>query len=232
MKILINKILENSEFKFNDELQGYHQTDKSFYFYKTLVADQLAEVKDKNSLNRSEWYQSFLSNFNELCQSDKYPALEKNSSLLIFVEGSSITELSSLQSQILLLEEDQFFLKKYVIYYTSSAYEKIKDLSLNEELLEKVNDKERFDKLMKNGLSDEIEDYVLILQLFIKLPFLKLKFNEDNYVALSDKLKNLLSNDFDLYSNVINSYQSLINIDFESPESNEEIDNFLNLIEP
>jgi len=232
MKTLINKILENSGFQFNDELQGYQQADKSFYFYTTLVADQLAEVKDKNSLNKSEWYQSFLLNFNELCQSDKYPALEKNSSLLIFVEGSSITELSSLQSQILLLEEDQFFLKKYVIYYTSSAFEKIKDLSLNEELLEKVNDKERFDKLMKNGLSDEIEDYVLILQLFIKLPFLKLKFNEDNYVALSDKLKNLLSNDFELYCNVINSYQSLINIDFESPESNEEIDFFLNLIEP
>jgi len=232
MKTLINKILENSGFQFNDELQGYQQADKSFYFYTTLVADQLAEVKDKNSLNKSEWYQSFLLNFNELCQSDKYPALEKNSSLLIFVEGSSITELSSLQSQILLLEEDQFFLKKYVIYYTSSAFEKIKDLSLNEELLEKVNDKERFDKLMKNGLSDEIEDYVLILQLFIKLPFLKLKFNEDNYVALSDTLKTLLSNEFELYCNVINSYQSLINIDFESPESNEEIDFFLNLIEP
>ena len=230
METLINTILTNNNFIFNEEIHGFEKENKSYFFTRTITADQLQGIKNKTFLNESEWYHEFLSQFNEDCSKANYSALEKNSSLIIFVNSASITEIERLQSQILLIEEDQFYVKKYVIIYTSSALEKISDSGSNEQLLTALNNKIAFQSILSSGLTQDQEDYVLLLQVFVKLPFLTLKFNEEEFVSLSEKLETVLVNDNGIYQELLNTNDSLKDLDFLSTESESEISNLLTLL--
>ena len=230
METLIKTILTNNSFVFNEEIHGFEKEKKSYFFTETITAEQLQEIKNKTFLNESEWYHEFLSQFNEACNKENYSALEKNSSLIILVNSSNITEIERLQSQILLIEEDQFYVKKYVIVYTSNALEKISDSISNEQLLTAVNNKTAFQSILSNGLTQEQEDYLLLLQVFIKLPFLSLKFNEEEFVTLSEKLNTVLVNDYSIFQKLLSSYEPIKNLDFLSTESESEINNLLTLL--
>lgn len=230
MEKLINTILVNNGFSYNETINSFQFEDKAYFFTQTISSDKLEEIKNRSSLDKCEWYKSFLSDFNELCRKNEYPSLEKNSSLLILVESNSIEDLERLQSQILLLEEDQFFVKKYIIIYTATGLSKISELSSNEELQSRINNSQSFEKLMKDGLSQDLEEYLILLQLFIKLPFLKLKSEEDSFVDLQEKLKDALSTDLKVYEEVLASTGNLLKLDFLDMESDTEIDNLLTLL--
>lgn len=230
METIIKTILTNNDFVFNEEIHGFQKENISYFFIKTISAEQLQEIKSKTSLNESEWYHEFLSQFNQNCNNANYSALEKNSSLIILVNSSSITEIEQLQSQILLIEEDQFYVKKYVIVYTLNSLEKISTSVSNEQLLAAVNNKIAFQTILSSGLIEELEDYVLLLQIFIKLPFLTLKFDEAEFVTLQEKLNLALSNDYGIFQELLGSYDQIKNLDFLSRESESEINNLLTLI--
>lgn len=230
MKTLINTILANNNYSYNEEIKGFQFENKGYFFTQTINSNELKEIKNRNSLNECTWYQSFLSEFNQLCRKNEYPSLEKNSSLLILVESGNIKDLEKLQPQILLLEEDQFFVKKYVLIYTTDSLRKISEFSSNQELQSRVDDKASFDKLMKYGISQDLEEYLLLLQLFIKLPFLKLKFEEGGFVGLQEKLKAVLSTDLKVYEQIFSSFEKLQKIDFLNMESDTEIENLLKLL--
>lgn len=230
METLINAILANNGYSYNETIKGFQLENKAYFFTQTISSNELEVIKNRFSLDECKWYQSFLSKFNELCRKNEPPSLEKNSSLLILVESTSIKDLERLQSQILLLEEDQFFVKKYIIIYTVTGLSKISELSSNEELQSGINNGQSFEKLMKDGLSEDLEEYLILLQLFIKLPFLKLKSEEDGFVGLQEKLKNVLSTDLRIYEQVLASIEELQKLDFLNIESDTEIDNLQTLL--
>lgn len=230
METLIKTILANNDFNFNEEINGFGRLNNSYFFTQTISSNQLEEVKNKSSLNESTWYQEFLSKFNETCDDSNYPALEKNSSLLILVNSTSITEIEQLQSQILLIEEDQFYVKKYVIVYTSDALAKISEFTSNEQLQIAVNNRTTFQSILTSGFNQEYEDYILLLQLFIKLPFLTLKFAEDEFVTLPEKLTTALDNDYSIFQQLLSSHAQFRDIDFLSLESENDINSLLTLL--
>ena len=233
MEKLIKTILVNNGYEtliLNDEINGFHLGDKSYFFLQTIGADELKEIKNKSSLQDCTWYRVFLSKFKDICQSNNYPPLEKNSAMLILVDSSSVSEMERLQSQILLIEEDQYFIKKYVIVYTPNSLSKISELSSNEQLQEAINNSTSFQSLLENGINDNIADYILLLQLFIKLPFLKLKFEEENFVSLPEKIQNVLGNNMSIYEQIQNSIEEFKGINFLTPESDTEIDTLLTLL--
>lgn len=230
METIIKTILTNNDYIFNEEINGFQQENKSYFFIKTISSEQLKDIKSKTSLNDSDWYHEFLSKFNETCNKKNYSAIEKNSSLIILVNSGDITEIEQLQSQILLLEEDQFYVKKYVIVYTSTALEKISGSISNADLQVAVNNKTAFQNILSNGLIQEQEDYVLLLQIFIKLPFLTLKFNETEFVTLQEKLNIALGNNYLIFQKLLDSYDQFKDLDFLSRESDSEINNLLILL--
>lgn len=231
MKHLINNILTNNEFTYNEQIKGYELTDKTYFFIEKIGVDQLEEIKNKNSLRECTWYQFFISSFNEVCNYPDYSALQKNSSLLILVECQTMQDLNQFQSQILLLEEDQFFVKKYVFIYTTNALSKIPQTISNENLQLMVKDSASFETFSNNGVTDEIDSYIVILQLFIKLPFLKLKFEDNDFIGLEEKLRTNLAADFSVQSQLIETYERLKTIDFLSEESDVDIDHLITLLE-
>ncbi|WP_254527497.1 MULTISPECIES: ABC-three component system middle component 1 [unclassified Sphingobacterium] len=230
MEAIIKTILYNNNFIFNEEINGFQEESKSYYFVKKIDSDQLEQVRNKTILNESEWYREFLTHFNQSCSKENYPALEKNSSLIVLVNSANIAEIERLQTQILLIEEDQFYVKKYVIVYTSDALEKISNYTSNEELQGAVNNKIAFQNILSNGLSKEQEDYLLLLQIFIKLPFLTLKFNEDEFITLEEKLKKKLGDDYSIFQELLKSDEQIQNLDFSSIENESEINNLLTLL--
>ncbi|PJX20129.1 hypothetical protein CAP47_11390 [Psychroflexus sp. S27] len=232
MNELIKTILTNNDYTFDERINAYQYDNKSYMFLESINAHQLEEVKTKNSLNNCDWYNEFLSKFNERIKINGYPALEKNSSLLILVESSSIDDLDKLKSQILLIEEDQFFLKKHVLIYTPSSFSAISRDTSNEGLQSKVNDKNLFKDFMDKGLTDDMEVYILVLQLFIKLPFLKLNFDEAEFKELNEKLNDALSenNEKEKYYKLLDEVAGFKSIDFLDEESENKIDNLINLL--
>lgn len=230
MEAIIKTILTNNNFIFNEEINGFQEESKSYYFVKKIDSDQLEHVRNKTLLNESDWYREFLTHFNQSCSKGNYPALEKNSSLIILVNSANIEEIERLQTQILLIEEDQFYVKKYVIVYTSVALGKISNHTTNEQLQGAVNNKIAFQSILSNGFSREQEDYLLLLQIFIKLPFLTLKFNEDEFITLEEKLNKKLDSDYFIFQELLSSNEQFQNIDFLSLESENDINNLLTLL--
>ncbi|MFN6074099.1 MAG: ABC-three component system middle component 1 [Fluviicola sp.] len=230
MESLINTIFYNNHFVFDESINGFNHDDKSYFFIRKIGADELEEIKNKNCLEDQTWHIEFLSNFNEKAKDPNFNSLEKNSSLLILVESSSINDIERLQSQILLIEEDQYYVKKYVIIYTPDALTKISNFATNSQLQSALNNRTSFQSISSNGYNKENEDYILLLQLFIKLPFLTLKFSEDEFVSLPEKLETNLGEDLLIFQQLLDSNEQLQNIDFTSLESESEIDNLLTLL--
>jgi hypothetical protein len=230
MESLINTVLNNNNFVFNENINGYKHENKSFFFIRKIGADELEEIKNKTCLENQTWYNEFLSNFNENAKDPNFNSLEKNSSLLILVESTRINDIERLQSQILLIEEDQYYVKKYVIIYTPESLTKILNFTSNEQLQRAVNSRTSFQSISSKGFNKENEDYVLLLQLFIKLPFLTLKFSEDEFVSLSEKLVTTLDNNFSKFRELLNLNEQIQNIDFISVENETAIENLLTLL--
>lgn len=228
MEKLIKNILISNDFSLNEAIGCFQKKDRSYFFIKSIESDHLEKIKNKSNLNESDWYRDFLTHFNEVCGDLNYPALEKNSSLIILVNSNDITAIESFQSQILLLEEDQFYVKKYVIVYTATALDKIIELTTNEQLQIEVNNKQKFKYIFENGFNIEQEDYILLLQLFIKLPFLTLEFNEHEFITLTEKLNVTLGTDYSLLNQL--DPDQIGDLDFLSVESESEIEDLLTLL--
>ncbi|WP_137009831.1 ABC-three component system middle component 1 [Aquitalea aquatilis] len=105
---------------------------------------------------------------------------EKNTILLLLVKHkNSEMEINRKISEI---EEDPYFFKKQVIFYTTEEFGAIYELAQNKKLSEAIhsilNNKTRFVEF-SNGSDDHL--YSIITKLYTKLPFLTI--NEMKYVA-------------------------------------------------
>lgn len=117
-----------------------------------------------------------------------------------------------------------------MIVYTTEALEKISDFTSNQQLQTAVNNRATFQSILTSGLINEYEDYILLLQLFIKLPFLTLKFTEDEFVTLPEKLNTALGHNYSIFQQLIVSHEQHLNIDFLALESENDIDNLITLL--
>ncbi len=181
-----------------------------------------------------------------------YKDIEKNTSLIILLKVKYLEkDFDEIKNQIMKIEEDEYFFRKYVIVYDDKWKNNIKSLSniqkLNNELIWIKDDDWRIikkwidlDKFRKNNF--ENSKYYLIMQLFIKLPFLKVKVDELKLGNLLENInKEIKKNKLEELNNFILEEKYLseneTNDDFfENLEKNildiwdKEIDNFLKKI--
>ena len=136
----------------------------------------------------------------------EYSNAEKNSFLIIFVKLDNLeTEYDLIENQILAIEEDEYFFRKYVIAYKEDMIEELPNENITN-LINKVVADRNIDNFRVNKFQDKL--YFLALQLFVKLPFLKYVPKDKNfksiqsilYDKLDDSLKevNQLFDDLDL----------------------------------
>lgn len=121
-------------------------------------------------------------NFYENCKkSYTQKALDKNISMLILWETNGDLPTQELKSQIMQIEENPYFFKKYVLYYSSAELEefvrKKGDIAINELIKTKVVDRDIFDNYKR-------DPYILSWQSFlyrlaIKIPFVSIPIQEE-----------------------------------------------------
>ena len=141
------------------------------------------------------------------------PELEKNISMLILWNKGE-EEFSHMKKKILPIEEDPYYFKKHILYFSSTELERFQDEiaenNLREFVDEQLVDYETFKRFKDNPQAQNWES--LLYRFAIKLPFIKIDIEENEdlgslFTQNSNKIQNhtdtILSNldstIFDLY---------------------------------
>jgi hypothetical protein len=154
-----------------------HWKKWEFFILEEFTKDQLVNFFKCEKTN------SLIKEFKRISELNK--SIKKNTSLLILLKVEKLEDFEELKNQIMKIEEDEYFFRKYIIIYDDIWEKELKKLNdineLNNELL--VIDLDKFRKS-----SFENSKWYLIIQLFVKLPFLKLEINRMELENLSDKI--------------------------------------------
>lgn len=191
----IKKILEEYnyqqqiDFDINDDTNLLFKSKINNEFY-ILSEYTESDLKDYSTTNKTV---SFLKAFEEFYE--KNPHAKKNTALLMCVRVDSLYgALCNLKNYIYQVEEDVFFVKKYVILYSNNSLEELQsnflvDRNVGTNLLEIIYDQNGFDSYWQKNIElmreDEFDQsYFLAMQLFVKLPFLILNKENKQYTDL------------------------------------------------
>ena len=208
----------------------------SFYFkenqqYHIVVEYSVEEFKDFFDSTKTDSIISFF--YDRKKESDD---IQKNSSIIICVKVDNLKkEFRELNNQIMKIEEDEYFFKKYVILYTENS---VRDLKTKDNIVATLQDRlsniTNFDQFQENNFFND--EYFLVVQLFVKLPFLTIEKSDSDFQSIEEKLlkailadsnqnlnKKLLSEDKDKLDKLLDS--------FLSEDENSDINNFLKTLE-
>jgi hypothetical protein len=234
IKIIRNILLETGHevHEINKETAYYSNKDIAYFFILNLELSEIVDIKNYSDFERNEKYKSLESHFNELVKKGQSNTLEKNTSLIILVKCNTLISIEKHQQPILLIEEDEYFFKKYVILYSESAIQGLYNYSPLVPLLqEKVKNEASYNTYASEGYNDEIAEYLVVLQLFIKLPFLKLSFVKENYKLLGHIISEALEGDLEsTYNNLILYSKQIEEIDFSKEDNEDSIEELLRLL--
>lgn len=233
MNTVINKIMEASRYSeqsFGGIEKYYSKEDSSFFFTIQYSIDEISILRKYVEISEKDNYKALLESFNTLIKVGQSNTIEKNSSLLVLVKCETLEAIEKYHQQIMLLEEDEYFFKKYVILYTdNSLVTLLAQENLMGYLVEKLNDEVSFSKYANEGYSDEIADYLMVMQLFIKLPLLKVQTGDNNFKALAEKISDALGERDEHFINwILENDERILSLDFMRENSEEEIEELLN----
>lgn len=117
--------------------------------------------------------------------------MKKNTSLFITVKVENLEkEYERLKNIAMRIEEDEYYFRKYVIFYTEEGLNKLKPNV--EYLLDYINsespdEKSLFDKFEENMFFDDA--YFVAMQLIVKLPFISLPRSDTHFETIEDRIK-------------------------------------------
>lgn len=234
MNNIINNILEESGFEMLifEELEFFTFDKSTFYFKISLNVSDVKDIKKFEQLHSVENFDTFFKKYKKLLEKGEYSSIEKNSSLIILIRAENLEALESLKQQILLFEEDEYFFKKYVIIYSQESIINISSKPIISLLNDKIKNEVFFNNY-KGGVvvnTPEMNEYLVVLQLFIKLPFLKLSFVTNEYVSLDEKIKIALSDSGEeVMDNLITISDSIFSTEFDTEEDDVLINQILKI---
>lgn len=179
MYTLLDGMFIGDGFEKNDNYSNFcfwKKEDKEYYI--TIILDRNSfEIFDvKNILDEFDKIKKEKSD------------IEKNTSLIIFVKLDNLeTEFIELKNRIMDIEENEYWFKKYVVVYTNNSLINLKNASrLNEVIFDEL----RFDNFKENLFADD--EYFFTIQLFMKIPFLKIGLKESVFSNLGEMIDNKL----------------------------------------
>ncbi|MGY3259046.1 ABC-three component system middle component 1 [Pseudomonas chlororaphis] len=151
-------------------------------FYKREVGDairfailhKLDELSTPKELNATI-IQSTPDNFTNA------PSFKKNCDLICIHYLKQLSEFKMHEEEIFAIEEDPYYFKKYVLYY-SDAEEKVLQGQTYEKIHATIISKELFNEYKAEPLT--ATQYSAAAKIFIKLPFLELPFIKRDLVPL------------------------------------------------
>lgn len=218
MLAFLKKVILDNEFQNNYTFET--NTNTGFYYKQNQEYFVVSEY-DKKDI--TEFFQSkrtsnivgFLDNFKK--EHPEFEWIDKDTSLIILLKVSNLEkDFESLKNQIMKIEEDEYFFRKYIIVYDEAWEKEMKYI----DTIEKLNTELRWINLKQfreNNFTNS--KWYLIIQLFIKLPFLEVVTPSEKLEKLSDIInKRVKSENLVQLNNSILSHESLV---LENKKENE-----------
>jgi len=229
MEELIKNILNESGYTVleGESVEYYTREEKSYFFLVNISETDFKNFKNSELITENEQYKKVLDSFTKVVNEGEQISIEKNSSLIVLVKCDRIESIDELQQQVLLFEEDEYFFKKYVILYTDESISQITNVPIIPILRDKVGSVELFNEFASKGCITEISEYVVAMELFIKLPFLNLEEQRGGFSLLSQKLDDVLAEDATLYNTLLNKAEEIKLLDFSRLEDEAAINDLL-----
>lgn len=183
---VIQKLFLEHDFNKEVELENgiyFNQKGNEYYIYKTIKENELIGY-----LNENKEINNIIRLFKEHKEDLKDQSIDKNTSLILFIEVDNIREgyLSNLNS-LLKFEENEYWFKRYAILYSREAYTYLDQEGEILPVLEsKTSLSTEFEEYEKDILQKP--DYFLAMQLYIKLPFLKVNNGSKLFTSIDEAI--------------------------------------------
>lgn len=182
MNDFLHKMMESEGYVLRENLSlKIFENGYEFFIFKHFEIDELKDFF------KSEKLDCLISEFQKL-DDDK---INKNTSLFVLIKVKNIQEVyKHYLNKTMTIEEDEYYFRKYVIFYTEDGLSKIdpntqflldyiqSDDSKNESL---------FDKFENNMFFSD--SYFIAMQLIIKLPFISLPHSDARFETIEDRIK-------------------------------------------
>ena len=133
MRDIVIKFLQNNHFnQLDTELDFYTNPQNSEYFILSRYSDEeLHNFFDDDKTSQ------VIKEFERLSLKSEHENIKKNTSLFILVEVDNLKEAfedEKFQRSILLIEEDYYYFRKFILLYTQKGISDLQDKTINETL--------------------------------------------------------------------------------------------------
>ena len=182
MKNLIMNFLQNNQFDCVDtSFQLYTNQSKSEYFILSRYSDEeLHNFFDDDKTSQ------IIKEFERLSLKSEHENIKKNTSLFILVEVDNLKEAfedEKIQRSILLIEEDYYYFRKFVLLYTQNRLSDLRDKTTNEAVYSYLESNiDAFEEDMFFS-----ESYFMAMEIGVKLPFFTLPKRNDIYQSIENQ---------------------------------------------
>ena len=182
MRDIIIKFLQNNHFNQVDrEFDFYTNSQNSEYFILSQYSpDELNNFFDDDKTSQ------VIKEFERVSLIVEHENIKKNTSMFILVEVDDLKEIfedEKVQQSILLIEEDYYYFRKFIILYTQYGLLDLRDKDTNEMLytyLESNIDAFEDDMFFS-------ESYFMAMEIGVKLPFFTLPKRSDIYQSIENQ---------------------------------------------
>lgn len=208
-----------SEKGFETYHYGFEFSDQKSFFAASKLRKEYYIIEFLEDINFDQFSQSYIEKcddyFIKMKKTEYYkPTMDRNTSLVYFIK---VPELNNSNNRTLSqkIEEDPYYFKKYVLFYTKKQYNELtkelehhKQSKLEQSIVNffnhQVNKPKLFDKYRENP--HENSSYNLLIRLFIKIPFLcyQPENDENTLESLNNKI-----NEYIIKNNLLEFYQLL-----------------------
>ena len=182
MRDIVIKFLQNNHFnQLDTEFDFYTNSQNSEYFIVSQYSpDELHNFFDDNQTSQ------VIKEFERLSVKSEHENIKKNTSLFILVEVDNLKEAfedEKFQRSILLIEEDYYYFRKFILLYTQDGLSDLRDKTTNETLYKYLESNiDAFEEDMFFS-----ESYFIAMEIGVKLPFFTLPKRNDIYKSIENQ---------------------------------------------
>lgn len=182
MRDTIIKFLQNNHFnQLDTEFDFYTNSQNSEYFIVSQYSSN-----DLHNFFDDDRTSQVIKEFKRLSLKSEHENIKKNTSLFILVEVDNLKEAfedEKLQRSILLIEEDYYYFRKFILLYTQNGLLDLRDKETNEMLYIYLDSNiDLFEKDMFFS-----ESYFIAMEIGVKLPFFTLPKRNDIYQSIENQ---------------------------------------------
>lgn len=199
--IIINLLKHNHFDCINTDLNLYTNQLKSEYFMVRQYSQE-----ELNDFFENDKTSKIIDEFEKQSRTQRHDNIKKNTSLFILVEVEDLKtafEDDKTQRSILLVEEDYYYFRKFVLLYTSEGISDLEDKATNDALYNYLES--NIDTFEDNMFFSD--SYFMAMEIGVKLPFFTLPEKDDIFQSIEkqyhdsmDELDNRLRDFYNKYS--------------------------------